>query len=394
MDGNLDYELLARSVTEVITRFEALRTYFPRGVDAVGQRIASSAAAVVTHQSLRGQPMAMAETSAVSWATSLLSEPFVLDSPPLVRAGLAEVSTSRSLFAVSISHLVCDGWSANLVLDAIFSAYASGGTIAIAEGPEWSEYLKRTTIASKAIDTLPPVLLRRDGALHSVRWPGATVGPPNLSTTNGLVCAEAMIEDFATRCKELRSSLNAGLLAGLAILIARETGDVRPQIRIPTANRSHFADLYTVGYVTNQVLITVDVGRCHTLSDCVRQTQSHIVAGLERAHIPFWGMAARADPTQFGDLSDHRPVQLDYIQPWGPSSSPTRMADVTMTSAPLSVNSYLRQTTFTMHPRASRLTMELHYEDDLYPPPAASRLLHAFGGITAEIAATPHLSPL
>jgi hypothetical protein len=58
----------------------------------------------------------MSADEADRYLMEALTEPFSVTTPPLWRAVLLPLGQQRHLFAIIISHLICDGWSAELLL--------------------------------------------------------------------------------------------------------------------------------------------------------------------------------------------------------------------------------------------------------------------------------------
>jgi hypothetical protein len=128
IDGMLEIDALARSVSEVIHRHEALRTTFAQ--DEEGRAVSIVQAeplAGLLVEDLRGVPDASAVAQAE--AEREARTPFALEHGPLLRVRLLILSEREHLLLFTMHHIVSDGWSIGVLIHEVttlYEAFASG----------------------------------------------------------------------------------------------------------------------------------------------------------------------------------------------------------------------------------------------------------------------------
>lgn len=121
LDGEIDVAALARAIAGVIARHESLRTTFAE-IDGEPRQIVRAsiddAFAVVDlrdHDEAEGEARARMHTAS--------STRFDLTRGPLFRATLYRLSDSRSILAISMHHIVSDGWSMDIIIRELVGGY-------------------------------------------------------------------------------------------------------------------------------------------------------------------------------------------------------------------------------------------------------------------------------
>lgn len=127
--GELDIEILERSLNEVIRRHEVLRTTF-RAVDGEPQQIiASSQILEIPVVDLRGFSAERRESEIRRYLEEDAQQPFDLVQGPLVRAALlflkesSESATAEHILLFTLHHIVSDGWSTAILVQEFITLY-------------------------------------------------------------------------------------------------------------------------------------------------------------------------------------------------------------------------------------------------------------------------------
>ncbi len=126
-DVPLDLDALRRAFVTIIERHEALRTAFVLVNGEPRQKVCREVAFALREVDLRAEPDP--EASARQLAAQEAPAPFDLTQPPLLRATVARLDAQRSLFLLTIHHIVGDGWSGNVLYRevlSLFDAYRRG----------------------------------------------------------------------------------------------------------------------------------------------------------------------------------------------------------------------------------------------------------------------------
>jgi glutamate-1-semialdehyde aminotransferase/acyl carrier protein len=122
LDGDVDALRLAETVREVADRHAILRARF--SPDGEAMQLPRSGSLPVSISDLRGEPDPQAALQARIAAYA--SRPYDLVQGPVAEAEIIRFAEHKHVLILSAHHIVCDGWSTNILLDEIATAYRSG----------------------------------------------------------------------------------------------------------------------------------------------------------------------------------------------------------------------------------------------------------------------------
>ncbi len=132
--GALNLSALQRTLTELVRRHETLRTTFAGHDGQPVQVIHEAGETELAVVDLSTQPDPLAE--AFRWLDEEAKRPFDLSEGPLVRAHLLRLGTDDHILAITMHHIISDGWSAGVMLkeiETIYAAYCEGKASPLAE---------------------------------------------------------------------------------------------------------------------------------------------------------------------------------------------------------------------------------------------------------------------
>ncbi|MGH8079249.1 MAG: amino acid adenylation domain-containing protein, partial [Lysobacter sp.] len=126
LSGSLDIQALQRALDRVVWRHEVLRTTFERENEQTVQRIAAADSGFdLRVQDLRGQSEARVQEQ----LDREVARRFDLRQGPLVRGLLLRIADDEHVLAITLHHIVSDGWSMGVLseeLSALYAAYLNG----------------------------------------------------------------------------------------------------------------------------------------------------------------------------------------------------------------------------------------------------------------------------
>jgi natural product biosynthesis luciferase-like monooxygenase protein/amino acid adenylation domain-containing protein len=128
LTGDLHIPSVQRSLSEIVSRHEALRTTFSSTDGQPMQEIHPPYTVELQAQDLR--EIANPVQRAMELARAGARNPFDLSRLPLARASLYRISSDRYLFFLAMHHIVCDHWSAAVFVDefaTLYEAFSLGG---------------------------------------------------------------------------------------------------------------------------------------------------------------------------------------------------------------------------------------------------------------------------
>jgi len=129
LHGPLDVPALERALAEIVRRHEALRTLFVLRGAAPVQQVLPPPGRVLSIDDLPSLAADEREAALRAWAEQEAGAPFDLATQPGVRARLLRVAAKDHVLAVTLHHIVSDGWSTGVLyreLAALYGAFTRG----------------------------------------------------------------------------------------------------------------------------------------------------------------------------------------------------------------------------------------------------------------------------
>ena len=123
--GQLDVELLRRSIEAVVDRHEVLRTIYPAVGGRPMQKIQPPGAWGMPFIDLRSYPATSREKEARRLIVAEGKKPFDLAVGPLLRTTLLQLADEEYVLAVTVHHIAIDGWSLRLLMHELAELYSA-----------------------------------------------------------------------------------------------------------------------------------------------------------------------------------------------------------------------------------------------------------------------------
>jgi NRPS condensation-like uncharacterized protein len=112
--GPLEVPALEQSLDEILRRHAILRTRFPAVDDHPSQVIAPELRFSLRPHDLESLSPEAREVERERWLTTEATRPFGLETEPLVRVALLRTAPEDHTLALTLHHIVFDGWSLEL----------------------------------------------------------------------------------------------------------------------------------------------------------------------------------------------------------------------------------------------------------------------------------------
>ncbi|QVN19208.1 non-ribosomal peptide synthetase [Burkholderia pyrrocinia] len=297
LTGPLDTHALRLACDALIARHEALRTTFDEAQDGVAQTIHAPLRCPWRETGLEALPDAQRAARAEAVATADEAEPFDLGAAPLVRAHLVRFDATHHWLALTVHHIVSDGWSSAVMLEelaAFYHAYASDKPVPLAPLPiQYADYAlwqRRWLDAGERDRQLAFWRERLDPQRGVLTLPGATARPARRSA-RGARHVFSLDSRIGAQLRAFAAASGATpfavLLAALDALLARATGDARICVGVPAANRERAEVAGLIGFFVNTLAIDVEVPAHGDFSSLVARTQRALVDAQMHQDVPF-----------------------------------------------------------------------------------------------------------
>ncbi|WP_255581313.1 condensation domain-containing protein, partial [Caballeronia sp. dw_276] len=125
LTGALDIDALLRTLDEVVRRHEALRTCFPMVDGAPVQRIEDASAVGLAIEDLTAYDVATRRVILDQRLVDEAGTPFDLTGGPVMRVRLFRLADDDHVVALTLHHIVSDGWSMGVLIRELATLYAA-----------------------------------------------------------------------------------------------------------------------------------------------------------------------------------------------------------------------------------------------------------------------------
>jgi natural product biosynthesis luciferase-like monooxygenase protein len=303
--GPLDAARLEGALRIVIRRHGALRSRFVFDGTAFACATADEAPFELAMRSLPAIDEAGHETELNRIADELASEPFDLERAPLLRATLVAIGPEDHALVLVIHHLVCDGWSLDIIGRDLWRAYeqlSSGPQEALAGVPAYGDFVasQRAWLESADYERQKSFWLAQLADLPMfIELPADKPRPP-------VQRFEGAVEHFEIPARIINgleqlgrgsgTSLYMQLAGALFALLNKYSGERDIAIGTPVANRALQQWEEIVGFFSNVVVLRhrLDPEKsCRELLAAVRDT---CLSAYEHQAFPFEKVVEHLQP--------------------------------------------------------------------------------------------------
>ncbi|MER5424357.1 amino acid adenylation domain-containing protein [Streptosporangium roseum] len=291
LTGEVDLELLDQALQTLPVRHEALRMRFPADSDGRPTVQVEPAVAVPLRFVTADD-----ESAAQMLIDEVATEPFDLAEGPLLRALLIRLADDDHRLLVSTHHIVGDGWSVDLLLRDLASAYHSlrageqaalpGLPISYGDFAHW----QRQTQTGPELDRQLTFWSERLAGVPALELP-ADRPRPATQVFDGdwhIVDVDAELTDAVNRlCRERNATLFMTLLAAYQVLLARHSGQDDFAVGSSSAGRSLAELENVVGMFVNMLPMRAQLGDDPTFDELLERTRVGVLDAFDHAEVPF-----------------------------------------------------------------------------------------------------------
>ncbi|WP_253185646.1 condensation domain-containing protein, partial [Burkholderia plantarii] len=294
LTGEVDAAALRDAFAAIVARHDALRTRF------VENEAGEVTAHVDAQASIDWRDETVADGGLEAAARALADEPFDLGTGPLLRAGLyreAAKGAGRRLLAVSMHHIVSDGWSVQVLLEELVAFYRArvlGEAAPLADLPiQYADYAAwqrdwldagererqlaywKTTLG----DSHPVLSLPMDGTRNA---------HGEYAAARYLLVLPASLAQAVKACAQRRSATPfMVLLAAFQALLHRYTGQDDIRVGVPVANRHRVETERLIGFFVNTQVMRASFDDDDTLDTLLERLRLGTVGAQAHQDLPF-----------------------------------------------------------------------------------------------------------
>lgn len=382
--GPLDEAALRAGLDRLVERHEALRTSF-RERDGHPVQVVHAAEPVVLARidldARDGDP----ELAAAALAEAEARRPFDLERGPLLRSTLVRLRPDDHLLLLTLHHIVCDHASLQIVLRELSLGYCAAlqghaayegravERLALTLQPaDLAAWQRRATpelaehVAfwrEQGVLEAEPLDLLTDHRRPRVR--------SHAGAAESCMLDEALARALRSLARVEQVTLSMACLAVFAVFLARQTGNERPVVSCPFADRGRPEVVGLVGLFVSVVPLAIDVSGDPTFRQLLGRARATFLAAHRHAAVDFERVKAKLGAA--ASAGDHARVMLSFLRHAGDELS---LPSVQATVLPYITRFAMADLCLSIFETGERLRCDLEYATELFDAATAS-LLHA-----------------
>ena len=296
MVGDLNRHVFWCALREIVRRHEVLRTRFPQRNGVAVQEVAQEFNLAMEEIDLRHVD---AETRSAMVAKIIQEEvdaPFDLAHGPLLRTKLLQVAEKEHILAMTMHHIVSDGWSMKVMEQEFVELYRAYLYSRPSPLPElefqygdfaiWQRGWLQSGVMGKQLEYWKKKLAGVEELNFPTDYPH-----PIVRNQQGAYVNLNLGTDLSKRLKDLCQregvTLFMALLAGFQTAVARENRLTDLVVGTPIANRNRMETENLIGFFINTLLLRTTLDRGMTFRDVLKQVQETALEAYEHQDLPF-----------------------------------------------------------------------------------------------------------
>ena len=288
LKGGLNEAALRQAIQEVVHRHEALRATFSED----GERVQIHPELELEIPLLDFSGLS-AEDRDRKYSEVIAHEArtaFDLMRGPLLRATLLRLAPEQHLAVFTSHHIVCDGWSTNVILDELsqlYSAKVEGRSCALPAPKSFLEYAREQSAAKNSVEMqrVEQYWLERFSKPAPVLELPIDRPRPPVKDYAGATYRATISSDPYRRIKKAGAqqgcTLFATLLAAYQLLLARLSHQDDIVVGIPAAAQSLLDGETLVGHCVNFLALRAEIAREASFADFAMQVKRSVLDAYE-----------------------------------------------------------------------------------------------------------------
>ncbi len=306
LKGILNFAALEKSFNEIVKRHESLRTSFETLDEQPIQVIHPTLSIKLPVVNLSDLPQTLQNTEVERLTADIAQKPFDLTSTPLLRVMLLHTGEQEHLLLLVIHHIVCDGWSIQVLnkeLAAIYEAFSHEKSSSLAELPiQYADYSiwQHQWLQTKREKTLLTYWKQQlENAPNTLSLPTDHQRPP-VQSFKGAAKFFKLSSHLSDRLRALSNqqgvTLFITLLAAFQAQLYRYTSQEDICIGSPIANRNHADIEELIGFFVNTLALRTDLSGNPSFLELLSRVREVCVGAYAHADLPFEQLVAELHP--------------------------------------------------------------------------------------------------
>ena len=396
--GTLDVPLIPRALNEIVRRHAALRTTFTTVDGQPVQRVVPERRQELAFIDLSGLPEARREAEALWVLYEGTRTLFDLEKGPLMRASLIRVGPQDHICLLTLHHLVTDWITFQIFfheLAVLYKAYRTGRPSPLpalpAQYPDFAVW-QREWLQGEVLDGLVAHWLERLAGFPTVlELPTDRPRPPVQRMHGGRYMVNTgreLADGLRNLSRREGSTMFIGVLAVVAALLYRYSGQEKMILGSNTANRNRPEIEPVFGYFLTQLAFGVDLAGDPTFRELLARVRRVALDAYAHQDLPFGKLVEALKPER--DTSRPPLIQTLVLVLDGQYSK-HEVADASFEAISVYDGNARYDLMWGVYDYPEGLRGPLEYDADLFDPSTVRRILDLFYLHMGTAAADPEL---
>ncbi|TCP59052.1 amino acid adenylation domain-containing protein [Tumebacillus sp. BK434] len=403
--GEIDREVLGKSIHEVVRRHEALRTTFPVRDGTPTLQVHEELPVPILALDVRLLPEEEREEAAERLALEDARRPFDLVQGPLVRVTTIQKTDQESLLLITMHHIISDDWSLGVLINEfsiLYASYKNGLPSPLAELPihysdfaYWQKQPEQQASLQKQFDYWHEQL---GGDREPLQLPTDRLRPAS-QTYNGARTVFRLSRQLSAALQQLSvesgTTLFMTLLAAYQTFLARYTGQSDILVGSPIANRNRQEIEGLVGVFINTLVHRSRIAQGMTFRELLGNVRRTTLDAFANQDIPFEKLVERLE--QDRNLA-YPPLFQTLFSLLNNAERTLSMPGLTLQTETLYTQTVSFDITLTIYETGQGLEGYWDYNTDLFDPETVERMILHFqtllGGIVDHPDQLVHKLPI
>ena len=394
--GPLDIDVLARAINEVVRRHEILRTVFGPGQGDGAQYILSSLHIDLPVEDLSAVTADRKDDRIRECGEQEAGQAFDLLHGPLLRLRLLRLGPVEHVLLLTMHHIICDGWSAGVVLREtahVYESFRKGEIPSLPALPiQYVDYARwqRSWLSGEVLASQIAIWRDRLGENPPVLDLPTDRPRPAEQTYNGTTLHFDISQATTAAIEALSRAGGATpfmtLLSTFAILLSRYSRQEEFVIGSPVASRRDARTEDLIGFFVNTLPLRMDLSAGPSFRDLLRRVREVSLQAYAHQDVPFEKLVEELQPRR--DTSRPPIFQVVFAMQNMPLPD-LRIGDVAMAQLPEPGRIAKFDLMLTIQPAGNRLAASLNYNRDLFDEGTIQRMAGHFERLLQAVIADP-----
>ena len=394
--GNLQVDVLEKSLQEIIQRHESLRTNFATIEGNPVQIIKPESNWQLTLVNGKDSPKYREEQEIKKWLEIHSHQPFDLANDSLIRATLLKLSDTEHFLLICLHHIVSDGWSMGVFiqeLTTLYNAYTKGLEPLLQELPIqyadfaiWQREYLQGEIRQNQLNYWQKQLAAAPALLH---LPTDYPRPLQQSFQGDrikCILSPELSQGLNKLSREKGVTLFMTLLTAFQTLLYRYTGQTDILVGTPIANRTRSELAGLIGFFVNTLVLRTDLARNPSFSELLKQVRETATDAYDHQDLPFEMLVEALQPERNMSYTPLFQVMFGLDNEIVDSID---LEGIKATRQPLEFKTAKFDLSLSIQVKEARLTAIWEYNTDLFDKSTIERLSGHFVNLLTGIIANP-----